>query len=213
MSKHKVIYDTDPGVDDAMALVFQALHPDIQLLGLTSVFGNATIETTTRNARYLAGRFAIGVPVARGAAAPLKRAAPEPLARIHGDNGLGNIALAIVKQEVDEADDQADDEVVERAVDEAPDEAPLDARPAHRFIIDTVRAHPGEVTLLAVGPLTNLALALADDPLIASLVKQVVIMGGAFGIGGVLGNVTPAAEANMLGAPDAADLVLGAAWP
>jgi purine nucleosidase len=212
-SKHKVIYDTDPGVDDAMALVFQALHPDIQLLGLTSVFGNATIETTTRNARYLAGRFAIGVPVARGAAAPLKRAAPEPLARIHGDNGLGNIALAIVKQEVDEADDEADDEVVERAVDEAPDEAPLDARPAHRFIIDTVRAHPGEVTLLAVGPLTNLALALADDPLIASLVKQVVIMGGAFGIGGVLGNVTPAAEANMLGDPDAADLVLGAAWP
>ena len=80
MSKHKVIYDTDPGVDDAMALVFQALHPDIELLGLTSVFGNATIETTTRNARFLAGRFAAGVPVAQGAAAPLKRAAPEPLA-------------------------------------------------------------------------------------------------------------------------------------
>jgi purine nucleosidase len=192
-SKHKVIYDTDPGVDDAMALVFQALHPDIELLGLTSVFGNATIETTTRNARYLAGRFAVGVPVARGAAAPLKRAAPEPLAQIHGDNGLGNMVLAVA------------DEVVE--------EAPLDVRPAHRFIIDTVRAHPGEVTLLAVGPLTNLALALADDPQIASLVKQVVIMGGAFGTGGVLGNVTPAAEANMLGDPDAADHVLGAAWP
>jgi purine nucleosidase len=78
MSKHKVIYDTDPGVDDAMALVFQARHPDIELLGLTSVFGNATIETTTRNARFLAGRFAPGVPVAQGAAAPLKRAAPEP---------------------------------------------------------------------------------------------------------------------------------------
>ena len=75
MSKHKVIYDTDPGVDDAMALVFQARHPDIELLGLTSVFGNATIETTTRNARFLAGRFAPGVPVAQGAAAPLKRAA------------------------------------------------------------------------------------------------------------------------------------------
>jgi inosine-uridine nucleoside N-ribohydrolase len=97
--------------------------------------------------------------------------------------------------------------------DEAVEETPLDVRPAHRFIIDTVRAHPGEVTLLAVGPLTNLALALADDPRIASLVKQVVIMGGAFGTGGVLGNVTPAAEANMLGDPDAADRVLGAAWP
>jgi inosine-uridine nucleoside N-ribohydrolase len=80
-------------------------------------------------------------------------------------------------------------------------------------MIDTVRAHPGEVTLLAVGPLTNLALALADHPRIAALVKQVVIMGGAFGTDGVLGNVTPAAEANILGDPDAADIVLGAAWP
>ncbi|HEX7911171.1 MAG TPA: nucleoside hydrolase [Paraburkholderia sp.] len=189
MSKHKVIYDTDPGVDDAMALVFQALHPDIELLGITSVFGNATIETTTRNARYLAGRFAAGVPVAQGAAAPLKRAAPEPLAWIHGDNGLGNIALDITEQ------------------------AALDARPAHRFIVDTVRAHPGEVTLIAVGPLTNIALALAEDPQLASLVKQVVLMGGAFGTDGVLGNVTPAAEANILCDPDAADIVFGAAWP
>jgi inosine-uridine nucleoside N-ribohydrolase len=189
MSRHKVIYDTDPGVDDAMALVFQALHPDIELLGLTSVFGNATIETTTRNARVLAGRFAAGVPVAQGAAAPLERSAPEPLAWIHGDNGVGNIAL------------------------DTTDAAALDARPAHRFIIETVRAHPGEVTLLAVGPLTNLALALADDLQIASLVKQVVIMGGAFGTDGVLGNVTPAAEANILGDPDAADIVFGAAWP
>lgn len=189
MSKHKVIYDTDPGVDDAMALVFQALHPDIELLGVTSVFGNATIETTTRNARYLAGRFAAGVPVAQGAAAPLKRAAPEPLAWIHGDNGLGNIALDITEQ------------------------AALDARPAHRFIVDTVCAHPGEITLIAVGPLTNLALALAEDPQIAALVKQVVLMGGAFGTDGVLGNVTPAAEANILCDPDAADAVFGAAWP
>ena len=189
MTAHKVIYDTDPGVDDAMALVFQALHPDIELLGLTSVFGNATIETTTHNARFLAGRFAPGVPVARGAAAPLKRAAPQPLAWSHGNNGLGNIVLG---------DSPA---------------APLDPRPAHRFIIDSVRAHPGEVTLLAVGPLTNLALALADDPQIAPLVKQVVVMGGAFGTEGVLGNVTPAAEANILGDPDAADIVFGAPWP
>ncbi len=189
MSRHKVIYDTDPGVDDAMALVFQALHPDIELLGLTSVFGNASIETTTRNARFLAARFAPGVPVAQGAAGPLKRSAPAPVGWIHGDNGLGNIEIDIAEQ------------------------VALDTRSAHRFMIDTVRAHPHEVTLLAVGPLTNLALALADDPQIATLVKQVVIMGGAFGTGGVLGNMTPAAEANILGDPEAADIVLGAPWP
>ena len=91
---HKVIYDTDPGVDDAMALVFQALHPQIELLGVTSVFGNSTIEITTRNALYLAGRFAAGTPVARGAAAPLRRAAPAPIDWIHGGDGLGNTGLS-----------------------------------------------------------------------------------------------------------------------
>jgi purine nucleosidase len=186
---HKVIYDTDPGVDDAMALVFQARHPDIELLGVTSVFGNSTIETTTRNARYLVERFAPGVPVAKGAAAPLRRAAPAPVDWIHGRDGLGNIGVRPAGQNG------------------------LDARCAHRFIIDTVRAHPGEVTLIAVGPLTNLALALDEDPQIARLVKQVVVMGGAFGTNGVNGNVSPAAEANMAGDPDAADIVFGAAWP
>ena len=188
MSLHKVIYDTDPGIDDAIALVFQALHPDIELLGITSVFGNATIDTTTDNALYLASRFAPGVPVARGAAAPLRRAVPVPAGWIHGDDGLGNVAP------------------------ERPAHAVPDPRPAHRFIIDTVRAHPGEVTLLAVGPLTNLALALADDPGIAGLVREVVVMGGAFGFNGVLGNVTPAAEANIHCDPDAADIVFGAPW-
>jgi inosine-uridine nucleoside N-ribohydrolase len=186
---HKVIYDTDPGVDDAMAFVFQTLHPQIELLGVTSVFGNSTIETTTRNALYLAGRFAPGVPVARGAAAPIKCAAPAPIDWIHGKDGLGNTGLR------------------------SSDQSALDARPAHRFIIDTVRASPREVTLLAVGPLTNLALALKEDPEIASLVKRVVVMGGAFGTDGRYGNVSPAAEANMRGDPDAADIVFGASWP
>jgi inosine-uridine nucleoside N-ribohydrolase len=186
---HKVIYDTDPGVDDAMAFVFQTLHPQIELLGVTSVFGNAAIETTTRNALYLAGRFAPGVPVARGAAAPVRCAAPAPVDWIHGSDGLGNTGLR------------------------STDRSALDARPAHRFIIDTVRASPHEVTLLAVGPLTNLALALDEAPEIATLVKQVVVMGGAFGTNGAYGNVSPAAEANMRGDPDAADSVFGAPWP
>jgi purine nucleosidase len=189
MTRHKVIYDTDPGVDDAMAFVFEALHPGIELIGVTSVFGNATIDKTTSNACYLAARFAPGVPVAMGAAAPLEGAAPTPLAAIHGDDGLGNIGPREASGAV------------------------LEARAASRFIIDRVREHPGEVTIIAVGPLTNLALALAEDPAIASLVKQVIVMGGAFGMAGVNGNVTPAAEANMFGDPHAADLVFGAAWP
>ncbi|MDR5783329.1 nucleoside hydrolase [Caballeronia sp. LZ065] len=187
MTLHKVIYDTDPGIDDALALVFQALHPGIELVGITSVFGNADIDTTTANALYLAQRFAPGVPVVRGAAAPLRRPAPSPIPHIHGKDGLGEIER---------------DHVSGRE----------DGREAHRFIIETVRAHPGEITLLAVGPLTNLALALQLDPDIAMLVREVVVMGGAFGIHGALGNVTPAAEANMHGDPDAADIVFGAPW-
>ena len=188
MIRHKIIYDTDPGIDDAIALVFQTKQPEIELVGITSVFGNADIDTTTTNALYLASRFAPGVPVARGASAPLKCPPPEPIPQIHGSDALGDIERigGVDKQE--------------------------DGRAAHRFIIETVRAHPGEITLLAVGPLTNLALALQDDPQIATLVREVVVMGGAFGINGVLGNTTPAAEANMHGDPHAADIVFGAPW-
>lgn len=186
---HKVIFDTDPGVDDAMALLFLHRHPAIELLGITTVHGNADIDTTTRNACYLAERFAIEVPVARGAREPLAMAKSASPAMVHGDDGLGNVGLSF-----------------------APSRTP-DPRPAYRWIIDTVRAHPGEVTLVAVGPLTNLALALKEDPAIAELVKAVVIMGGAFGVGGQGGNVTPAAEANIHGDPLAADLVFTAPWP
>ncbi|KND62224.1 Inosine-uridine preferring nucleoside hydrolase [Candidatus Burkholderia verschuerenii] len=185
---HKVIYDTDPGIDDAIALVFQARHPHIDLLGITTVFGNADIDTTTANALYLASRFCADVPVVRGAAQPLKRPTPAPIPHIHGHDALGDIARpeAVTVRE--------------------------DGRAAHRFIVETVRANPGEVTLLAVGPLTNLALALQEAPEIAALVREVVVMGGAFGFNGDLDNVTPTAEANAHSDPHAADIVFGAPW-
>ncbi|QTF93798.1 nucleoside hydrolase [Halomonas sp. BM-2019] len=185
----KVIFDTDPGVDDAMALLFLHRHPAIELLGITTVHGNASIDTTTRNACYLAERFAIEVPIAQGAREPLALPKSAPPAMVHGDDGLGNVGQSFT-----------------------PSREP-DPRPAYRWIIDTVRAHPGEVTLVAVGPLTNLGLALKEDPAIAELVKAVVIMGGAFGVDGQGGNVTPAAEANIHGDPLAADLVFTAPWP
>jgi inosine-uridine nucleoside N-ribohydrolase len=184
---HKVIYDTDPGVDDAMALLFLHRHPEIDLIGITTVFGNASIETTTRNALFLKREWAIPAPVAKGASVTIDPSRKEGAwpTFVHGDDGLGNINVP---------------EVVD---------VPLDPRPAYQFIIDTVRANPGEVTLVAVGRMTNLALALKADPEIAGLVKQVVIMGGNFY---VPGNVTPVAEANIHGDPEAADIILTAPW-
>ena len=185
---HKVIFDTDPGVDDAMALLFLHHHPEIDLLGVTTVFGNARIEVTTRNALFLKREWKIEAPVAQGAGETFipHRVTHEPPKHIHGADGLGNIG-------------------VPETVDIAPD-----PRPAAQFIIDMVRQYPGEVTLVAVGRMTNLANALKQDPEIVSLVKEVVIMGGAFE---VPGNVTPAAEANIHGDPEAADVVATATWP
>ena len=184
---HKVIFDTDPGVDDAMALLFLHNHPEIDLIGITTVFGNASIETTTRNALFLKREWGISAPVARGEGKtynPMRNPIDWPV-MIHGHDGLGNID---VPETID---------------------LPVDPRSAPRFIIETVRANPGEVTLIAVGRMSNLAYALKEDPEIAGLVKQVIIMGGAFD---VPGNITPAAEANIHGDPEAADAVMAAPW-
>jgi purine nucleosidase len=183
-----VLLDTDPGVDDALALLFLHHHPEIELTGITTVAGNGPIDVVTRNALYLAERFGIRVPIARGAAVPLRREPHLAPAAIHGENALGNVPIVPVRRE-------------------------LDPRPAHRFIIDRVRARPGALTLLGVGMLTNLALAINEDPGIVPLVRDVVVMGGAFGGGGRYGNAQPAAEANIYCDPHAADVVFGARWP
>mgnify|MGYP001182229506 CR=1 FL=1 len=184
---HKVIFDTDPGVDDAMALLFLHRHPEIELLGVTTVFGNVGVDLTTRNAQFLHREWEIAAPVAKGAGATLDPARTDDRAAsvVHGADGLGNIGVPDVV------------------------EWPLDARPAYQFIIDTVRENPGEVTLIAVGRMTNLALAVQADPEFAGLVKEVIVMGGAFDVNG---NVTPAAEANIHGDPEAADLIFITPW-
>jgi inosine-uridine nucleoside N-ribohydrolase len=187
--RQKILYDTDPGVDDAMALLLLARHPEVELVGVTTVFGNATIDTVTRNALYLKQLFGFDAPVARGANKALNAAAPPPAAAmVHGDNGLGNITIPEVT-------------------------AKADPRTAVQLIIDTVRANPHEVTIVAVGRMTNLAEAIAADPGIVPLVKAVSVMGGAFGRNGHYGNVTPVAEANIYGDAVAADIVFGADWP
>lgn len=180
-----VILDTDPGVDDALALLYLRARPELRLLAITTVFGNADVETTTRNALYLRQRLGLDVPIHRGAAAPLHGPRGPSPTHVHGQNGLGDLDLGGFV---------------------AP---PTDPSAAHERIVEAVHAHPGAVTLVAIGPLTNLALALQTAPDIAQQVAEVVIMGGAFG----RGNVTPYAEANIHNDPEAAAQVLSAGWP
>ncbi|MDF2184619.1 nucleoside hydrolase [Grimontia hollisae] len=184
----KIILDTDPGIDDAMAILFAEASPEIDLVGLTTVYGNADIDTSTRNALYLKQRFGFQCDVAKGADKPLKRPPVGASAAVHGENGFGDVVI------------------------DAPT-ITTDPRPAYQYIIDTVKASPGDITVVAVGPLTNLALALEHAPEITGLVKEVVIMGGAFGTHEHTGNVTPYAEANIHDDPHAADIVLTAHWP
>ncbi len=188
MSATKIIFDTDPGIDDAMALLFAHHAPAIEIAGITTVLGNASIDTVTRNALHICERFDIDAPVHQGASTPLLVDPEEAPAFVHGDDGLGNINAPVPKLVAGDTS-------------------------AASFIVDTVLAQPHEITLVAVGRLTNLAMALRIEPSIAGLVKEVVIMGGALGTNEHTGNVTPVAEANIYGDPHAADIVMTAAWP
>ncbi|MBB1360554.1 nucleoside hydrolase [Shewanella sp. SR44-4] len=187
--KTKIILDTDPGIDDVFAILFAEAHPDIDLMAITTVYGNVTIENATRNALYLKQKFLLQADIVTGASKPIVRPPVGPTVVVHGEGGFGDVNVPA------EVEGQAD------------------PRPAYQYIIDAVKAEPGEITLVAIGPLTNLALALQADPSIVDLVNKVVIMGGAFGENGHRGNVTPFAEANVHDDPHAADMVLTASWP
>ncbi|MBX5457248.1 MAG: nucleoside hydrolase [Thermogemmatispora sp.] len=181
----RLILDTDPGIDDALALLLALASPEVSLEGVTTVSGNVPLEDTTRNALALlalAGRD--DIPVAAGAARPLVR---EPIhaAEVHGQRGLGRAELT------------------------EPTSAPV-SQPAAVFLCERIKAAPGAITLVAVGPLTNLALAVRLVPEIAQQVREVVIMGGALR---VPGNITPAAEFNIYADPEAAHVVFHAGWP
>ncbi|RWG76765.1 MAG: nucleoside hydrolase [Mesorhizobium sp.] len=179
----KIILDCDPGHDDAIAILLAAGNPKIDLLGITTVSGNHNVENTTRNALSVCAANGIKVPVAKGSPGPL--IIDQVLAvEIHGETGLDGPVLPPASFE-------------------------LDKRHAVDFIIDTVMAHePKTITLVPVGPYTNIALAVRKEPRIVERVKRVVAMGGSFS----RGNITPAAEFNIYGDPEAADVVFRADW-
>ena len=183
--RSKVIYDTDPGVDDAMALYYALAHAGIEVVGITTTFGNVTVAQAATNALYLTQIAGRQIPVTQGVKRPWLKPGENPPAHIHGADGLGNLASRQPARNV------------------------LDPRSSAQFIVDTVRAQPGEITLVAVGPLGNLALALKLEPALPQLVKAVIIMGGTIAEGG---NVSPVAEANIWNDPQAADQVFTAGW-
>lgn len=180
----KIILDTDPGIDDAMAIFFAMRSPDLYLLGLTTTFGNVSVDMATVNALRLVEMMGLDTPVARGVSVPLIQEPASFPDFVHGEDGFGNLNLPPPKGKKIELN-------------------------AAEFIVKTVLDNPNEVTLIAIGPLGNLAKALELEPRIAELVNKVIIMGGTIK---EEGNVSPVSEANIYGDPHAADIVFSANW-
>jgi purine nucleosidase len=187
MQPRKIIIDTDPGQDDAVAILLALASPEqIEVLGITCVAGNVPLALTARNARMvceLAGRP--DIPVFAGCDRPLGRALVTA-EHVHGKTGLDGPSLPEPHM-------------------------PLQSQHAVDFIIDTVRSNPpGTITLCPLGPLTNIATALARAPDIAPRLQEIVLMGGAYF---EVGNITPAAEFNIYVDPQAAQAVFAAGVP
>lgn len=179
----KILIDCDPGIDDAFAIALAHGSPELEVVGITTVGGNVDLDQTTKNALCLVDYYGMaGVPVARGSGAPLVRD-PREARDVHGATGLGNAVLPAAKSTP----------VEQHAVD---------------FIIDTLAAAPGEISLTAIGPLTNIALALRKEPRIAEWAREFVVMGGSY----TRGNNTPAAEFNIAADPESASVAFGASW-
>jgi purine nucleosidase len=179
----KLILDCDPGLDDALALLLAHGDPNIELIAVTTVGGNVPVAKTTKNALELRDYLGFtDVPVASGAGEPLRGLA-KTAEHVHGEDGLGNVILPAATGAI------------------------IDT-PAVDLIIQLLRGSPGEIHLVATGPLTNIALALQREPRLVDWVASFTIMGGSY----TRGNATPAAEFNIYADPDAASIVFSAGW-
>ncbi len=184
MSKRRIILDTDPGIDDALAILLLAASPEISLEAITVTHGNTTVEKCSYNALALAELAGlIDVPIAQGAHQPLVKTL-SVAEETHGETGLGYAVLPAPKLSLSSG----------HAVD---------------LIIGLVHKYPHEITMLCIGPMTNLALAIRQDPAIIPLIDEVVSMGGSIHHPG---NVTPCAEYNVFCDPHAFDAVLRAGF-
>lgn len=180
----KIILDCDPGHDDAIAILLAAKNEKIDLLGLTVVSGNQTLEKTSTNTLNVCQHLGIDVEVYGGSAEPLVREKQEIADNIHGVTGLDGPVFEELEREMNE----------KHAID---------------YIIETVLEQPEPITLVATGPLTNIALALKMNPAIKENIEEIVIMGGSY----QLGNTTPAAEFNILVDPESAHIVFESGVP
>ncbi|MDV5146816.1 nucleoside hydrolase [Streptomyces sp. SBC-4] len=189
-----VILDCDPGHDDAFNILLAAAHPSVDLLAITTVAGNQSLEKTTLNARRVCEAAAIrDVPIAAGAAGPLHarpQGGPLLAENIHGGSGL-------------------DGPNWEPTFGHGEPTVPQDPRDALTLLRDTLTAHPAPVTLVPTGPLTNIATLLLAYPRLTARIERIVLMGGS----AERGNSTPAAEFNILCDPEAADIVFGCGVP
>ncbi|MFE2555503.1 nucleoside hydrolase [Streptomyces sp. NPDC059352] len=189
-----VILDCDPGHDDAFNILLAAAHPAVDLLAITTVAGNQSVEKTTLNARRVCEAAGIrGVPIAAGAAGPLHarpQGAPLIAENIHGGSGLDGPSWDPTFGEGDPT-------------------VPQDPRDALTLLHSTLTTHPAPVTLVPTGPLTNIATLLLAYPRLTARIERIVLMGGSV----ERGNTTPAAEFNILCDPEAADIVFGCGVP
>ncbi|MFB9324584.1 nucleoside hydrolase [Paenibacillus aurantiacus] len=182
----KIILDVDTGIDDSLAIAYAVHSPELDILGVTTCFGNVSVEEATRNTLVVLEQLDSGAPVIPGAGKPLFRGPTKgSTVEVHGEDGLGGAFKT-------EAARQAEREH------------------AARFMSEQVRKYPHQVTIITVGPLTNLALAIMQDPGIVGLVHNVIAMAGAVT---VPGNVTPHAEANIFADPEAAEYVFRSGIP
>ncbi|MBY7308006.1 ribosylpyrimidine nucleosidase [Escherichia ruysiae] len=183
MEKRKIILDCDPGHDDAIAIMMAAKHPAIDLLGITIVAGNQTLDKTLINGLNVCQKLEINVPVYAGMPQPIMR--KQIVAdNIHGETGLdGPVFEPLTRQ--------------------------AESTHAVKYIIDTLMASEGDITLVPVGPLSNIAVAMRMQPAILPKIREIVLMGGAYGTG----NFTPSAEFNIFADPEAARVVFTSGVP